>query len=1023
MTSGATSQRGGVRLAALHGVAPLLDDHIEKELKVDRFLLGSKYEFRMWLRVALTHYSYHFEHPEEYPGVSRETLDLLRSAGEQSLRLNMLRCVILDSPESNLNYRHERGTRLEGAVRVAIAERLMLENRAIVSAGLLLEEVRRFEERRIHKPLGPGAPMFEAVVFQILGLLSLYRLDSVFDEIVRNAYNTAKIALRHALNYDDLFERHLTQKYKHRDGLRLDAEQQGPDHNATFTAQAITPDGKSGTGYGTSKREALRDAKRDYLSKHRLDLLREPEAGKLVMPPSDSALPRESAEAAAALARLFGVDPDNRFFRQALVHTTWLNENLRGAKVDHSNATLANLGSFVINDLIARVSVSAWLQHTARPDPELLDMANASANSIAPLFTGLQLEGKVLVGRSLRGPLNPRLSTDAVQAIFGAAYIAHGLNSFKLEEQLPRTVRRWLVDIAVSVRTEPFSAVERHLFYLGLVYHEDVAVSGPDHKQIHKCVASVYSPALGESIQLRGEASSQRIARKLAVAPLVPILVQNLGWVQSSWWAEALEEATREHLVSFILRHQLAALPTSDLGRLRWIQNGYLGAGLLTRGDIRGFRRWSEQAIRHMQHVDRNSAAANSLRVYYAQSIDQQVKQSDAFTKALVRVISWVRQCANEAPRRYTDDSGWHDLLALCAAQRVRLTDQQARPLRSALEDWLVLHRRRLSSDIRADLDHNITAPGVVAAGVTQCLTELAPHLPTSGVRIVARQTSESSAEIDLFAQSSWVPVDPAPMIIRLVCEVTSQIRYSSSPERARFEVELIPAGRSNLLDSLADTRSSSEVDGEIARSLHDLKNELYAAQVAADQPVFDLDRAKLHLAEAGRLARRLAGMSSMYVGARIAPILLDVFFDSYVREKMESLPAGILFTPPMPQTVTVLGNVTLLRTAVDNLVNNAVEAMPNGGIIGFEYAADPTQRLAQLKISDTGPGISHDVLAAVENGHAPVSTKRQGTGLGLVSTRQYVRRMGGSLYPAKTGLGHAWAVTLPLANTDSTSQ
>ena len=110
-----------------------------------------------------------------------------------------------------------------------------------------------------------------------------------------------------------------------------------------------------------------------------------------------------------------------------------------------------------------------------------------------------------------------------------------------------------------------------------------------------------------------------------------------------------------------------------------------------------------------------------------------------------------------------------------------------------------------------------------------------------------------------------------------------------------------------------------------------------------------------------------------------------------------------------------VRGNQGALRPALDNLVLNAIEAMPNGGDLILETALHDDGRQVEIRVTDSGTGLP----PALHRG-APrlfYSTKARGTGLGLVLTRRIVQGFGGSLrLDSGPGRGTSAVIVLPVA-------
>lgn len=83
------------------------------------------------------------------------------------------------------------------------------------------------------------------------------------------------------------------------------------------------------------------------------------------------------------------------------------------------------------------------------------------------------------------------------------------------------------------------------------------------------------------------------------------------------------------------------------------------------------------------------------------------------------------------------------------------------------------------------------------------------------------------------------------------------------------------------------------------------------------------------------------------------------------------------------------------LKQVVVNLVLNAVQAMDGGGRLTIETAVTAgTEGQAEIRISDSGPGIPESLLPSVFEPFT--TTKKSGTGLGLAISQQIVRNHGG---------------------------
>jgi signal transduction histidine kinase len=112
-----------------------------------------------------------------------------------------------------------------------------------------------------------------------------------------------------------------------------------------------------------------------------------------------------------------------------------------------------------------------------------------------------------------------------------------------------------------------------------------------------------------------------------------------------------------------------------------------------------------------------------------------------------------------------------------------------------------------------------------------------------------------------------------------------------------------------------------------------------------------------------------------------------------------------------------VTADPELLKTCFLNLMINAVDAMPEGGLLTVaireETAADGGREV-EVSVSDNGQGMTP---AAITSAFEPYfSTKDAGLGLGLALTRKIVSDHGGSIaLESREGVGTTARIRLPL--------
>jgi two-component system phosphate regulon sensor histidine kinase PhoR len=122
--------------------------------------------------------------------------------------------------------------------------------------------------------------------------------------------------------------------------------------------------------------------------------------------------------------------------------------------------------------------------------------------------------------------------------------------------------------------------------------------------------------------------------------------------------------------------------------------------------------------------------------------------------------------------------------------------------------------------------------------------------------------------------------------------------------------------------------------------------------------------------------------------------------------------------TVPLPNPLTVAGAVHELRSALSNLLSNAVRYTPAGGLIEVRWVS-LAQGGGRLEVADNGPGIAPEHLPRLTERFYRVDQGRSresgGTGLGLAIVRQVMQRHGGEVQvESEVGRGSRFILIFP---------
>jgi len=219
----------------------------------------------------------------------------------------------------------------------------------------------------------------------------------------------------------------------------------------------------------------------------------------------------------------------------------------------------------------------------------------------------------------------------------------------------------------------------------------------------------------------------------------------------------------------------------------------------------------------------------------------------------------------------------------------------------------------------------------------------------------------------------------------------------------------------------------------ELARRLaHELKNPLFPLQITIEnlrkarkrsesefEEVFQESTGTL-LAEVGNLKTIIGRFSDFakmpppnFEAVDLNEIVQNVMrlYDAQLKAEGSSKIDAELHLAEVSMRIQADGEQ--LRRAIGNLVLNAIDAMPRGGVL--RIASSREDGHVRLSVSDTGMGLTEEECARLFTPY--YTTKQHGTGLGLAIVQSVVSDHGGKISVVSTpGNGATFMIELPVS-------
>jgi len=232
--------------------------------------------------------------------------------------------------------------------------------------------------------------------------------------------------------------------------------------------------------------------------------------------------------------------------------------------------------------------------------------------------------------------------------------------------------------------------------------------------------------------------------------------------------------------------------------------------------------------------------------------------------------------------------------------------------------------------------------------------------------------------------------------------------------ERRKFEAQLLQSQRLAALGVLAggiahEIRNPLAISSSAAQFLLEDSGDIEFRRECAEKVQAGIQRASVIIENLLRFSR--PGPRTDMEQVDLVSVVRDAVALAANQAKLEQVKM-VIDLPHEPLLVN--GVRSMLQQVVVNLILNAVNAMPEGGLlrVGLERAGNE----GRLQITDTGHGIP---AAEIDNIFDPFYTTRpvgQGTGLGLSICYSIVKQHLGTIrVESVAGQGSVFTVRLPL--------
>ena len=388
------------------------------------------------------------------------------------------------------------------------------------------------------------------------------------------------------------------------------------------------------------------------------------------------------------------------------------------------------------------------------------------------------------------------------------------------------------------------------------------------------------------------------------------------------------------------------------------------------------------------------------------------------------------------------DDEG----LILCRNQKIGDGKNQIRADKRDNGRYYISDESVLKLIIQAK-DGKMAAADDSEAGFVTCMRCI--RIPNTGYSCVVKRTADTGSvkteylsvillpaiiamfiAIALYVAFVWLSLEPVKEISEVISKVADgdlkarvSPKYANDDDGVGFsitsEFSQMGATVNNMIESLENQEKDRELF--ISSIAHDIRtpltsiNGFVTAMLDGTIPPGNRDKyLTLIKQETDRIRRLVVSMTEASSLAHLNPELVESFnltdmirdiidnLESQLREKDIKI---ITSLDPGPEN-TAYGDAEQLCRVLVNIISNSIKFTPQGGAIKVTTDSKPRERIINITIEDSGPGIEESKRKRIFESFykADASRKVEGFGLGLYICKQILSAHGQTITCSESG-------------------
>ena len=332
-----------------------------------------------------------------------------------------------------------------------------------------------------------------------------------------------------------------------------------------------------------------------------------------------------------------------------------------------------------------------------------------------------------------------------------------------------------------------------------------------------------------------------------------------------------------------------------------------------------------------------------------------------------------------------------------------KIVEERTKELQLAQNKLLVSEKMASLGQLVAGVAHEVNTPIAAIKASVRNMSRILPEILTEVPSLLSHTTSENSR---LFMEMLEQALNNEPI------QSTKERRVQQRNIAKTLEAEGVDNADA-IASNLTEVRVYKDIEHFLPLLLDNDATRLIENAYKLGQMKVNMDNISIAAEKTAKIVFALKSYSHVSQDDVMSPIQLAESLENILTLYNSQIKHKVTVHKNFENCPSILAYPDEIGQVWTNIIHNALYAMKYDGTLTLSIGSDKEN--ATVKISDTGPGISQDILHRIFEPFFTTKPQGEGTGLGLDICQKIIEKHRGTIFVESVPGNTVFTITLPI--------